>query len=108
MKTLLCCLHNTSTGHYSQPLIFETKEQAVTTFMNEIRADKSELANIKDTLSIYHVGHFDHKTGIPETLRFRRKKLLMHGKEVLLKTESQKRDEENLYGAFGAYHEKGE
>lgn len=82
MKTVLCCLYNKTTGHHSVPLVFETKEQAVTNFISEIQAPNSELANIKDTLSIYAIGTYEHTTGsISSHLK---KKLLLHGKEVNL------------------------
>lgn len=84
MKTFLCSMYNSTTGHYSMPLIFETKEQAVTVFINEIKAPNSELFNIKDTLSLFCVGRFEHTSGKLHPYLF--KKLLIAGKEVI--TES--------------------
>ena len=65
-------------------MVFDTKEIAVTTFINEIKAPNSELANIKDTLEIYCTGQFDHKTGIIHPFLFRKKYLLLKGLEVKL------------------------
>lgn len=85
MQTILCTLYNQTTGHYSFPLPFENKETAVSTFISEIQAPNSEMANIKDTLAIYSIGKFDHKTGLISTSSFKKKQLLLSGKEVLLK-----------------------
>jgi len=71
-------------------MVFETKEQAVTTFINEIQAPNSELANIKDTLSIFATGEFEHKTGSLYPYPFKRKKLLLSGKEVQLTSQKEK------------------
>lgn len=82
MKTYVCALFNSTTGHYSPPLIFDTKENAMNSFVNEIRAPKSELANIKDRLSIFVIGRYEHTTGKLSPYLF--KKLLMKGSEVNL------------------------
>jgi len=81
MKTFLCSLYNSSTGHYSPPLLFETKEQAATTFVNEIQAPNSELFNIKDRLTIYAIGRYDYTSGKISPYLF--KKLILNGSEVL-------------------------
>lgn len=87
MKSIICSLYNKTTGHYSVPLVFENKEQAVHTFISEIQAEKSELANIKDALSIYAIGTFDHKAGrIQGSLKTKKSQLLISGKEVTLNT----------------------
>lgn len=80
MKTFLCCLYNSSTGHHSQPIPFETKEQAATTFVNEISAPNSELFNIKDSLSIFAIGRYEHTSGKLYPYLF--KKLLLKGTEI--------------------------
>lgn len=86
MKSIICTLYNKTTGHYSVPLVFENKEQAVSTFINEIQAPNSELANIKDTLSIFATGMFEHTSGTLHPFLFKRKQLLISGKEVTLNT----------------------
>lgn len=89
MRSLICTLYNSTTGHHSVPLVFENKEQAVHTFISEIQAPNSELANIKDTLSIFATGHFDHKTGSLHPFFFSKKQLLLAGKEVKLLPSSE-------------------
>ncbi|UYD39241.1 MAG: hypothetical protein [Wigfec virus K19_174] len=90
MKTYLCSLYNSTTGHYSAPLLFETKEQAVTSFSSEILAPQSELANIKDTLSIFCVGRYEHTSGKLSPYLF--KKLLLKGSEILLPSPSTEKE----------------
>lgn len=89
MKTFLCALFNQSTGHYSPPLLFETKEQAMTSFINEIQNPKSEMANIKNNLRIFVLGRYDHTSGKMHPYLF--KKLLISGTEVIIpETSTQK------------------
>lgn len=64
-------------------MVFETKEQAATTFINEIQAPNSELANIKDTLSIFAIGEYEHKKGTIHPYLFG-KKTILHGTEVTI------------------------
>lgn len=86
MKSIICTLYNSTTGHHSPPIVFETKQQAITHFINEIQSPNSELANIKDTLTIYSIGDYDHKTGKVSQYFLNRLKLLITGKEVTLNT----------------------
>lgn len=86
MKSLLTCLVNSQTGHHSPPIMFETKEMAVTTFIHEVQTTNSELANIKDSLAIYAIGYFDHKTGKISQKLFNHKQLLISGSEVVIPT----------------------
>lgn len=81
MKTFVVSLFNSHTGHYSPPLVFDTKEQAVNSFIGEIQNPQSEIANIKDRLTIFLIGRFDHQSGKIHSYIF--KKLLIKGTEVL-------------------------
>jgi hypothetical protein len=80
MKTFLFSLYNQTTGHYSPPLLFETKEQAATTFINEVQAPNSDLFPIKHNLSIFCIGRFEHTSGKISPYLF--KKLILKGTEV--------------------------
>lgn len=90
MKTFLCVIYNSATGHHSPPLIFETKEQAMTTLIAEVQAPNSELANIKDQLSVHVIGRFDHKSGRVSPYLF--KKLLISGSEITLTKSSTEKE----------------
>lgn len=80
MKTFITTLYNSQTGHHSPPMLFETKEQAVSTFIHEIQMPDSELLNIKDRLHIKVIGRFEHTTGRITPYLF--PKLLISGAEV--------------------------
>lgn len=84
MITTVVTLFNKNTGHYSYPLIMENKEQAKSHFINEIQMPDSEMANIKDSLELYAVGTFDHKTGEIKGYYFKKSELLIKGSEVQL------------------------
>lgn len=90
MKTFLCALYNETTGHYSPPMPFETKEQAVTMFINETTASESELFNIKDRLSIFCIGRYEHTSGKLHPYLF--KKLLIKGTEVSVPSTLSKKE----------------
>ena len=59
MQTFLCAIFNKKTGHFSPPLLFNTKELAVSTFLTELAMPNSELAPLRDSLEIYCLGRYD-------------------------------------------------
>lgn len=82
MKTYLCCIYNSTTGHYSAPIPWDTLENAMNTFVSEIQSPNSEMANIKDRLTVFTIGRYEHTTGKISPYLF--KKLLIKGTEVTL------------------------
>lgn len=82
MKTYLCAMFNKNTGHFSPPLLFNTLEIAKDVFIKEIQMENSEIAQIKDALSIYAIGRYEVTSG--KVTGYWSKKLILNGCDVKL------------------------
>lgn len=86
MQTFLCAIYNSKTGHFSPPLIFNSKEHAVTSFIAELNSEKSELKPLEDSLKLFCLGRYDVTSAKLNPYLF--KKLLWSLEEGITKNAS--------------------
>lgn len=77
-------MFNKNTGQFSPPLLFNTLEIAKDVFIKEIQMENSEIARIKDSISIYAIGRYEVTSG--KISGYWNKKLIIQGSDVEITT----------------------